>query len=220
MFPDSAFWVGEEARLRQALADVILDIYLSGSESGLGQLPPALRVLFNPDLFNEAAVQFLNTYSFEWINGISATTADQTRRVIDSWIRSGNDFETLVKTLEPIFGERRARTIAATEATRVFASGNLEAWRATGVVTGKLWRTAVDERVCPICGPLHDTLVELDGGWTFSQEMLDANPELARALSGPQTIMQPPAHVSCRCWLQPVVFTALEPDEIEAKTFK
>ena len=79
--------------------------------------------------------------------------------------------------------------------------------------------TAVDDRVCPICGPLHNTIVDLSGGWTFTQEMLDANPALARALRGPQTILRPPAHVNCRCWLQPVVFEAMLPQELENQRF-
>jgi hypothetical protein len=83
----------------------------------------------------------------------------------------------------------------------MLAAGNLDSWRSTGVVTGKRWYTAQDERVCVICGRLHGRIVEIDQGWTFMPEDLqgEENAELRRALGNVDaiTILQPPAHVNC-----------------------
>ena len=49
---------------------------------------------------------------------------------------------------------RSGRIVAVTEVTRAYAAGNVMAWKASGVVDGKIWQTAVDERVCPVCGKL------------------------------------------------------------------
>jgi hypothetical protein len=52
------------------------------------------------------------------------------------------------------------------------------------------WRTANDEKVCEICGPLHEERRDLDesfGEDSFGEEMF-----------------APPAHISCRCWIAPV----------------
>ena len=41
-------------------------------------------------------------------------------------------------------------------------------------------------------------------------------PALRKAVRVPQTIAVPPAHVLCRCWLKPIVFEAMTPEEIAA----
>ena len=85
-----------------------------------------------------------------------------------------------------LFSRTRAGMIAVTEVTRAYAAGNVAAWQASRVVQGKEWMTATDEVVCPICGPLRGQIARLNepfGG----------------------RIMNPPAHVNCRCWVVPVV---------------
>lgn len=109
------------------------------------------------------------------------------------------------------FSPARADRIAITEVTRAIASGNLDAWRSTGYVTGKRWDTANDEKVCVVCGRLHGQIVDINRGWTFMPEDLAGpeNAELKRALGNVDaiTILQPPAHVNCRCRLMPFVNT-------------
>ena len=83
-----------------------------------------------------------------------------------------------------MFGEIRAEMIAITEATRAFSEGNIQEWLASGVVDGIKWMTAEDELVCPICEPLDGK----EGSLTDGIEGL-----------------KPPAHVRCRCWLEPVM---------------
>jgi hypothetical protein len=119
--------------------------------------------------------------------------------------------------LQPIFGATRAEAIAATEVTRVVAAGNETLWQSTGVVSGKRWMTARDERVCPICGPLHGRLTELNRGFEFTPDDLANNEELRKALRGATaiTILRPPAHVRCRCWEQPFVSEELLRRELD-----
>ena len=67
--------------------------------------------------------------------------------------------------LEPTFGQVRAEAIAATETTRAFAEGTLLSYRQSGLVLATSWKTSVDERVCPICRPLHGAIGDLK--WQF-----------------------------------------------------
>ena len=86
----------------------------------------------------------------------------------------------------------RAETIAVTEATRTYAEGNMVAWRESGVVNGRIWQTALDELVCPVCRPLHNQITAFDDQvWHHP-----TNPGLSVGLS----VKNPPAHVRCRCW--------------------
>ena len=68
--------------------------------------------------------------------------------------------------------------IAVTEITRAAAEGvklTQETLRSSGLSFERIWRTANDELVCPVCGPLNGKPEREWGG------------------------VEPPAHPNCRC---------------------
>ena len=226
------FWQPYLPELRRLFSELTMDILIAGGDAGAVAVPAA-SALVDWDVFNESALSWLDMYlgggavpgltqegAYAWVWALNESTRRGVVREIDRWVRSGAPLPELEKRLGSFFDERRARRIAVTEVTRIYASGNVMAWKASGVVNGKRWRTAVDERACPICARLNNTLVELDRGWEFSQGMLEADPALARALRAPMTVVVPPAHVACRCWLAPVVFEALSDEERAAGAFE
>ncbi len=90
---------------------------------------------------------------------------------------------------------RRAETIAETELAYAY---NFGGWHAVkdaddegafgDDVPVKRWWTQLDERVCPFCGPLHDTLIGMDETFPGKTQIV------------PNT-QAPPAHPRCRCVL-------------------
>lgn len=56
--------------------------------------------------------------------------------------------------------------------------------------TIKIWCTAEDERVCPICGALEGKRIEMDEDFDFYTKLEVGNPGIKQT---------PPAHPSCRC---------------------
>lgn len=86
----------------------------------------------------------------------------------------------LIRALEPTFGRVRAERIAVTETTRIFYESTWQAANANPNVTMLRWYTAADERVCPVCGPLHLAVI----------------PKSQRTWAGGVSI---PAHPNCRC---------------------
>ena len=87
--------------------------------------------------------------------------------------------EAATEMLARAFGDVRAASIAVTETTAGLSASSfaLQAdLAAQGVATVVRWLTAEDDRVCPICGPLDQTL-------DFQAAFPDG----------------PPAHVRCRC---------------------
>ena len=54
----------------------------------------------------------------------------------------------------------------------------------------KVWCTADDERVCPICGGLDGKSIEMDEHFPFKTKLKATNPDIT---------LTPPAHPSCRC---------------------
>lgn len=141
---------------------------------------------FDWTLANTDARDWANRYAGELIRNINDTTRRQVRQVVSAWIENGDPLPALIRELAPTFGRQRAQLIASTEVTRAYAEANRRAYQASGVVQEMQWRTANDERVCPVCGPLHDKRTRLDGNFEGGIE-------------------SPPAHPNCRCWIVPVI---------------
>lgn len=181
-----------EAELRDTLRRALIQSVDLGVTIATQQLE---GVGFGWDIANEEARRWADEHTLGLIRDIDATTLERTRRAVSAWIDNGEPLESLIEEFVPIFGERRAELIASTEVTRAYAEGNRQAYKASGVVTHWIWRTAEDERVCPVCGPLADSVVQIDGD--FSGFLPD---EVRRG-----TISAPPAHPRCRCWVAPMV---------------
>ena len=191
-YNDTEYWADEEAAFFDELGPLALEIFFVGGENGAQALPPDVRILLDYDVYNETAVAWLNEWKRSVFHDFNRTTQDSVTKTINEWVQSGEALPVLEARLAPIFGQARAEMIATTEVTRMYAEGNLAAWDATGVVGGSVWRTANDEKVCPVCGPLHNTTAGLyENGFTTEDGGI--------GLTGP------PAHPRCRCWLQPVV---------------
>jgi uncharacterized protein with gpF-like domain len=213
----SEFWRAEGLLLWEELRDLVMRGLLIGANGGRAALPASVQPLVNWDFYNRAAIRYLREYRFDQITGITETTRKQVIEAMEDWLRSGEHLDGLRDRLAPVFGKTRADMIAQTEVTRVVARGNIMLWESTGFVSGKRWMTARDERVCPICRPLHMQLVEIDKGWTFSAQDVADNEELRKALGGVTAItyLHPPAHVNCRCWMQPFVSEELVDEQVE-----
>ena len=140
------------------------------------------------ELANNAAAQWAMSYGYELVRGLLATTRDRLQAEVAEYIRNSETIGQLTARMraDSGFSAARARTIAVTEVTRAFAEGNRAAWRASGVIEKREWRTNNDELVCPVCGPLAGQVVGLDE-------------EFGEGIDGP------PAHPRCRCWIVPVV---------------
>lgn len=91
--------------------------------------------------------------------------------------------------LDTLLGERGKR-ISENEAWTVKNIGKQAAWekkiRSGKLPTGikKVWRTAEDEMVCDVCGPLNGTVVSVENEYDVSEGM---------------SFFVPPLHVNCRC---------------------
>lgn len=102
---------------------------------------------------------------------------------------------------------RRARNIARTETAYAYNFGQFEAMReanqqqifGAGVAIKKRWWAQQDERTCPWCEPLHDTVIGLEE--TFP----------GRTKRVPSTYV-PPAHPQCRCLIL-YEYVDVEPEE-------
>ena len=87
------------------------------------------------------------------------------------------------------FGESRATTMAVTETTATISGGEAGFRKAyldySGHLLLAIWTTEEDDRVCPVCSPLHE---KPQTEWPVEILMLGT--------------LGPPAHPNCRCWLE------------------
>ena len=232
LLTSDVFWENELVRLWNGLEGPAETVILAGIESGSLALPEAVRQLIDWDFTSRAAISYLETYQLSDIAGINQTTRARTMEIFSKWLGTGEPFPRLVERLAPLFGTTRAEVIAITEVTKLYANGNIITWQSTQVVSGKRWMTAVDERVCPICGPLHGQTVELNGEFGLEPAQVASSPQMIALLGNDYTeqlALQeagrllgnftqrafPPAHPRCRCWLQPFVDERLVERRIE-----
>lgn len=186
--PPASFWKREAKILFALLTPLILKAALRAARSAGKDLEQRVGASIDYTLVNEAASKWAKEYTFDLVTGINETTQTYLQDKISKWVETGAPLDDLKKELveSGMFDAQRASKVAVTETTRAYAEGNTTAWRESGVVTGRRWQTAVDEMVCEVCGGLHGQVVGID-------EPFDAE------------IDNPPAHVNCRCFIEPVV---------------
>lgn len=145
----------------------------------------------------------LSTRAKDWIKAnvnnfsteINTTTKDKIRSVLANAVEQGQGIEEVQRGIRGVFAEAttsRARAIARTEITHASNYASVEAWKQSEVVESKEWFTALDERTCDECIPLHGKVIDLDGKFNNDDNIF--------ANAG-----EPPAHVNCRCTLLPVI---------------
>jgi SPP1 gp7 family putative phage head morphogenesis protein len=146
-----------------------------------GAAVTTVPMLWDEVVIAREAAEWARQYAYQLVSGINANTMALLRRVVAAFIETpGMTIGDLRRELAPAFGERRAQMIAVTETTRAFEEGHRAIQRELqrgGLRRLREWRTAQDERVCELCGPLNgateDQWVDTDG---------------------------PPRHPRCRCW--------------------
>lgn len=207
------FWELEDALLAEALLPLVQDALLAGAAGGLDSLTPELAAMVDFDVLTDAVLRRVSSFRIEVLEPMNETTRKAIQKDIEDWITSGENFDVFkkafTKTLDEIvLSVSRAEMIAVTEITRLFAEGNVLAWESTGLVSGKVWRTAEDDLVCPICRPLNGKIVEIESTFELLPEEMD-EALLKQAEGGADFTWQtPPAHPRCRCWLQPFITEA------------
>jgi hypothetical protein len=148
---------------------------------------------FDDSLTNAEASKWAQSYAFDLVKNIDATSKKALNSVIAQFVDTpGMTIQDVVDLLP--YDPSRSLKIAVTEITRAYAEGQKIAGQQLkeqypGVRITKTWFTNNDDRVCDLCGPLDMMEVDFDKNYkakTPSGEDID--------------IDQPPQHVNCRCW--------------------
>ena len=137
------------AQWTETFQQSILPILSEIVEDAGGQVFDDLGITGAFDLDNPLIRQWLEDAAFTFAQEVNQTTIDQLRSLLQDGIDNGLSIDELADEVKALFGEisdGRAETIARTETTEAVNAGGLEAARQSGVVSGKVWLAALDNR--------------------------------------------------------------------------
>lgn len=143
----------------------------------------ALGIKF--DLKNPRAVAYFNDRGLELLKELNEKTRNDIHDLISEGLEAGYNYAKIAAQIRSRFVDysaKRAKTVAATEATRAFQAGNYGAVldaTGTGLEFEKSW--LAEGNACPICAA-NEAQDWIDFGSSFD--------------SGDD---YPPAHPNCRC---------------------
>lgn len=170
------------------------------------------------DLTTPSAAEFLRERGAEFIKSINETTREKLRETLAEGLENDEGIPELKKRVVGVFREAkgpRAEKIARTEVLKATNAATLEGYRQSGVVEGKMWLMALDERTCDWCRAaeekfkggmgLDDVYFEKGDTFTVNGKTLSFDYE---------DVMHPPLHPNCRCTLLPVIETKSAPKKV------
>lgn len=187
---------------RDSIVRGLQEIAIAGAEFGREQVERQVfgirvkqggPITIDWQVANNAAAEWARQYGFDLIKGLTETTRKRLWAELEQFVQNQESLPELIVRLEDLFGIRRANLIGVTETTRLYYNGNKVAWKESGVIERKEWRTVGDEIVmrCPVCWPLDGAIALLDDPWIHP-------------VYGP---IEMPGHPGDRCWSVPVVST-------------
>jgi len=178
--PLREFWEDELGLLLALLSLIVIQFVERGISAAVGRIGSV--GLGVDEQVNIEAEKWARRHALRLAKGLNKTTRTLARQRIAAWVAGGtNDRAALVDSLSEIIGPRwRAEMIAQTEITRAYGEAHRIVGDRTKGIKYTIWWTARDERVCPVCAPLHGAKIRKGG--TF-----------------PGGFRSPPAHPRCRC---------------------
>lgn len=157
-------WLG---KWRQLGFDLMTDTFSDAAMEALDEI--GVSSMF--DLTNPLVTQWLQQRAQRFAQRVNDTTWNDLQKTLSEGIDAGEGIDDLAERIKKIFKEAsdgRARMIARTETIAASNAGGLEAARQSGVVRGKTWFSALDERVRPSHTEAHGQLRGLDEEFVLS----------------------------------------------------
>jgi len=146
------------------------------------------------DITNPKVIKWIKDRCGLLIKSISDTTLDKLKKTLAEGVANGESIPNLADRIGIVYDEAkgsRAVKIARTETLSASNSGNLEAYRQSGVVEKKEWfysgPVGNDEEECEICADI------------ARQGAIDIDKPFKGGFDAP------PAHPNCRCVVLPVI---------------
>lgn len=169
--------------IRERAINIGTNVIVQSRDTVRGILSRSSSVGLTPEVIASAITQEL------WLYDRHASSVDATRySMLDSGL-SWRAIEAATTRTAGGYRKFRADSISISEITTAISAALAFIWGlalAGGILSRdqlKIWVTARDEKVCPVCGPNHGLTLPISSAWPWGD---------------------PPAHPRCRCRVERV----------------
>ena len=157
-----------------------------------------LGLTFAFDVQDPNVIRAMETQLQRFAEEVNETTWQRLRASIAEGIGDGESIGQIAERVEAVMTDRirsSKEAIARTEVTASSTIGTRESWRQSGVVKGKRWLAALDDRTRPTHVEAHGQTVGLDDDFTVG----------GATGPGPGMLNDAGEVVNCRCSMVPVL---------------
>lgn len=157
---------------------------------------------------DKVVIKLLKDTDFSKIRSLSVAHIAEARAIFVEGLSNGLSQKEIIQEIMNRVNntEYNARRIVRTELTRTANTAAQKRYLLAGITFWQ-WNTAQDERVCPICGPLHGIAIKI--GDKFNPFLTP----VGKKYMGNKPLIRPPVHPFCRCGVAP----AFNPTKIKKK---
>jgi SPP1 gp7 family putative phage head morphogenesis protein len=181
---DEALDLAEARAVRATLATTDAVVQARAAALASLGLEVSLNLLSPQQLDAIQDTEVLGASVSEWFDARTITGNLRLRRELRDGFNSGQGMRDIAKRVAKVL-EQDVKEVTAITRTVIQGVSNeaaVQTYRANAdVISGMRWIATLDNRTCPICGPLDGTVLALDSKTA------------------------PPAHPQCRCFLSPIV---------------
>lgn len=185
------------------LMPLMLALTEKEAEAAMAYLGTEVDQVITPNLrkFIEANAKLL-------AGEITDVTTKRVRAEVAAGLEAGEAIDDIKERIlnSTAFSKARSENIARTETIRAQGKAQIEVWKESGVVEGKLWYTAVDERVCPYCDPMNGKTIGISDSFFKKGDVQTGNDGGTLNLDY-EDVGSPPLHPQCRCVLIPQIIS-------------
>mgnify|MGYP007071584437 CR=1 FL=1 len=174
--PES-YWNNGGKAIRQAVTSVFESIYIAQAE----ELARQAHLVVDWELINQKAIEWAGQHAGELIKNWANTNRNTLTQLIQRYYTDDWTLADLAERLAPLFGERRALTIAITETTQAAVQSQMATARELMNLYG----------------------VQFTETWRLSEYSADSCTECIGNNHHPTSeVGYPPAHINCACYVE------------------
>lgn len=196
-------WADYDESMAKSLEPILFALIAETGKGAMGEIN------LDPSMFNPTSAAVLTYYkerASKIATDVNAETEKQLRATLSQGVDAGEGDEELVARIEGVMGAAlsyRTDRIARTEVTRAQGFADEEAWKQSGVVTGKEWYCVQSETTCPWCRELDGRIIGLDSDFLHLGDVFEAGGKTLNVTY--DDVPYCPAHANCRCRILPVM---------------
>lgn len=155
-------------KFSKAFKPLIADVYVTHYRDTLEGVRPQSphTEAIKQEFLDSEALDWIANRSLSLATMVNGTTKEELRKALAEGFREGESIPQLTKRIKDYYRdgyERRAPIVARTEVITASNKGAEKAYRDLGVKKVE-WYTALDERTCLDCEPLHGNIYPIDEG--------------------------------------------------------